>query len=68
MGPLYQSRYVPRWLATFGLIAAPLAFIGELVTLLGFDVPLWVFIPNLPFELTIGLWLLIKGARTPGDA
>lgn len=60
---LYQSGFVPRWLATFGLIAAPLAFIGELVTLLGFDVPLWVFIPNLPFELTIGLWLLIKGAN-----
>ncbi len=59
---LYQSRYVPRWLATFGLIAAPLAFIGELVTLLGIEVPLWVFIPNLPFELTIGFWLLIKGA------
>ena len=59
---LFQSRYVPRWLATFGLIAAPLAFIGELVTLLGIDVPLWVFLPNLPFELAIGLWLLIKGA------
>ncbi|MBC8509269.1 MAG: DUF4386 domain-containing protein [Anaerolineales bacterium] len=60
---LFQSRFVPRWLATFGLIAAPLAFIGELITLMGFDVPLWVFIPNLPFELTIGLWLLIKGAK-----
>lgn len=64
---LYQSRYVPRWLATFGLIAAPLAFIGELITLLGFEVPLWVFIPNLPFELTIGLWLLIKGASISND-
>ena len=60
---LFQSRYVPRWLATFGLIAAPLAFIGELFTLLGFAVPLIVFIPNLPFELLIGFWLLLKGAK-----
>jgi hypothetical protein len=58
---LFKSRYVPRALSTFGLIAAPLAFIGELVTLLGFSVPLWVFIPNLPFELTIGIWLIVKG-------
>lgn len=60
---LFKSRYVPRWLATFGLIAAPLAFIGELITLMGFNVPLWVFLPNLPFELAIGLWLLVKGTR-----
>jgi len=65
---LFQSRFVPRWLATFGLIAAPLAFIGEVITLIGFEVPLWVFIPNLPFELTIGLWLLINGAIIPKDA
>jgi len=61
---LYQSRFVPRWLATFGLIAAPLAFIGEFFTLLGFAVPLFVFIPNLPFELLIGFWLLLRGAKS----
>ena len=59
---LYQSGYVPRWLAVFGLIAAPLALIGTVFELLGYIVPLIVYIPNLPFELTIGLWLLIKGA------
>jgi len=31
--------------------------------LLGSDVPIVVFIPNLPFELAIGLWLLIKGVK-----
>ena len=60
---LYQSRYVPRWLAIFGLIAAPLALIGTVIELLGYSVPLIVFIPNLPFELAIGFWLLFKGAR-----
>ena len=64
---LFQSRYVPRWLALFGLIAAPLALIGTVIELLGYSVPLIMFIPNLPFELTIGLWLLIKGARDNED-
>ena len=64
---LFQSRYVPRWLAIFGLIAAPLALIGTVIELLGYSVPLIVFIPNLPFELAIGLWLLIKGASKSND-
>ena len=46
-----------------GTVAADIdALREELVSLLGFEVPLWVFIPNLHFELTIGLWVLIKGA------
>jgi hypothetical protein len=64
---LFQSRYVPRWLALFGLIAAPLALIGTVIELLGYSVPLIVFIPNLPFELTIGLWLLAKGSADSED-
>ncbi len=60
---LYKSKYVPQALAIFGLVAAPLAFIGTVFDLLGVSVPLIVFLPNLPFELAIGLWLLIKGAR-----
>jgi hypothetical protein len=64
---LFQTRYVPRWLAIFGLIAAPLALIGTVIELLGYNVPLIVFIPNLPFELAIGFWLLIKGAMKSNE-
>ena len=60
---LFKSGFVPRALSLFGLIAAPLAFIGTVVELLGFAVPLVVFIPNLPFELAIGVWLMVKGIR-----
>ena len=60
---LFKSGYVPRALAIFGLIAAPLAFIGTLGELFGMSVPLVVFLPNLPFELTIGLWLMVKGIK-----
>ncbi len=60
---LYKSGYIPRALALFGLIAAPVALIGTIFVLFGFNVPIYVFIPNLPFELGIGLWLLIKGIK-----
>ncbi len=60
---LFKSRYVPQALSLLGLIVAPLAFIGTVGELFGFAVPLFMFIPNLPFELAIGLWLLIKGIR-----
>ncbi len=42
---LYQSRYVPQALAIFGLIAAPLAFIGTVIELLGYSVPLLCSFP-----------------------
>ena len=59
---------IPRALALWGLIAAPLALIGTLIVLLGYEVPLWVFLPNLPFELTIGVWLLVKGVREDSES
>lgn len=57
----YKSGYIPKALNILGLIAAPLAFFGTLFALLGFTVPIAVFILNLPFELGLGLWLLFKG-------
>lgn len=59
----YRAGYIPRALNLLGLIAAPLASIGTLFTLLGIEVPIFVFLPNLPFELGIGLWLISKGVR-----
>ena len=59
----YKSGYLPKGLALVGLIAAPLALIGMLFVLLGYDIPIFVFAPNLPFELGIGLWLIVKGLR-----
>jgi hypothetical protein len=60
----YKSGFIPRSLNLLGLIAAPLAFIGTLFELLGYAVPIVVFLPNLPFELGVGLWLLVKGFNT----
>ena len=63
----FKSGYIPRALALFGLIAASLALIGTPLGLLGYDVPIYVFLPNLPFELTIGVWLLVKGIRDDSE-
>jgi len=59
----FKSGYIPQALSLFGLIAALLALIGTPLGLLGYDVPIFVFLPNLPFELGIGLWLIVKGIR-----
>jgi len=63
----FQSGYIPRILAIFGLIAALLALIGTPLVLLGYNVPMYVFIPNLPFELGVGLWLLVKGINAGSE-
>lgn len=63
----HKSGFLPRILAVLGIVAAPLAVIGTLFLLLGFDVPLTVFIPNLPFELGAGVWFLFKGISDPSE-
>ncbi|MCP4418352.1 MAG: DUF4386 domain-containing protein [Chloroflexi bacterium] len=60
----YKSGYIPRVLSLWGLIAASLAFMGSLFDHLGFDVSMFVFLPNLPFDLAIGLWLIVKGFKS----
>jgi hypothetical protein len=58
-----RSKYVPKALSIFGIIVASVGFIGEVFAIFGYDVPLYVFLPILPFEIAIGLWLMIKGVR-----
>ncbi len=64
----YKSGYIPWVLNLWGLIAVVLAFIGSLFDHLGFDVSLFVFVPNMPFDLAIGFWLIIKGIRDTDEA
>jgi hypothetical protein len=44
-----------------GLAAASLAFLGTMLVLFDYNVPLYLFLPVLPFELAIGVWLIVKG-------
>jgi hypothetical protein len=60
----YQSRYIPRWLSIFGIVAFAFVALESLVLLLH-PMQAWVF-PGLAailFEIVIGLWLMIKGVK-----
>ena len=59
----YKSGFLPRVLSIWGVVAAPLALVGILFYLLGYDIATIVFVPNLPFELGTGLWLVVKGIQ-----
>ena len=58
----YTSRFIPRLLAAFGILAFVLVF-GESIAVLLFSVESTVVtgLPAILFEIAIGLWLLIKG-------
>lgn len=69
----FKSRYVPRTLAAFGVISSlwcvycAFAFIA----VPHFDTmvhPGWYDVPMVLFEMTLGVWLLIRGLRPPGAA
>jgi hypothetical protein len=60
----YRSRYIPRWLSVFGIVAFAFVALESLVVLL-YPMQAWTF-PGLAailFEIVIGLWLMIKGVK-----
>jgi hypothetical protein len=70
---LFKSGYVPRLLAGFGVFSYFLIFVNSVVDILVprnaaaltmvSPVGMIFMSPSILFELTIGLWLLIKGIR-----
>jgi hypothetical protein len=66
---MYRSRLVPRIIPVLGLIGAPLLIAAVIATLFGGDighVSAFRAIATLPvaaWELSLGLWLVIKGFR-----
>jgi len=59
---LDQSRIVPRWLSLWGLITVLPLLIGTLTAIFEFDLPFILFVPYVPFEIVIGIWILAKGS------
>jgi hypothetical protein len=63
---LFKSRYVPRALAAFGVCSSLLAVPSALLTIVFPDfatIAIAGLLPILIYEITLGLWLLIRGAR-----
>jgi hypothetical protein len=60
-GLLYKSRLVPRWLAVWGLAAMIPVTVGTICTVLGIGISFILFVPYIPFEFFLGIWILIFG-------
>jgi hypothetical protein len=58
---LDQSRLVPRALSLWGLITVLPILFGTVLAILGYEIPFIFYVPYVPFELVIGLWILVKG-------
>jgi hypothetical protein len=60
----YVSMYIPRWLSGWGLASVCLMSIPVLLTLYDRDfltAARVLYLPYLPFELVLGVWLIVKG-------
>jgi hypothetical protein len=70
---LYTSRLVPRWIPTLGLIGAPLLIASSAGSLFGgweqvSGVGLTMAMPIAVWELSVGVFMIVKGFRTPPAA
>ena len=62
---LDKSRIVPRVLSLWGLITVFPCLIATLFVIFGYEVPFFVYLPYVPFEFVIGVWILVKGIKIP---
>ncbi len=58
---LLRTRLVPRWLAALGLVGYALHLVGAGAELFGLPLSLVLLIPGGLFEVTLAIWLLVKG-------
>jgi hypothetical protein len=66
----FQSRIIPRWLSGWGIIGAPLAIAGCVLTMFGVIssssmINTALTLPLGLQEIPLALWLIIKGFRAP---
>ncbi len=58
---LDKAQMVPRWLSLWGLVTTFPMLVGTVAQIFGYTIPFVFYVPYVPFELVIGLWILIKG-------
>jgi hypothetical protein len=58
---LYRSSLVPRVLSLWGLITALPLLVGTVTQIFGYTLPIYLYVPYVPFEFVIGVWILVKG-------
>jgi hypothetical protein len=65
---MYQSRLVPRWIPTVGLIGAPLLLLSSTATLFGAwdqvsSASFLLALPIATWEFSVGVYMTVKGFR-----
>jgi hypothetical protein len=60
---LYKSEIIPRVLSLWGLLAVIPCLVATVSAIFDTELPFLVYLPYVPFEFFIGLWILIKGIR-----
>lgn len=58
---LYKARTVARPLSLWGLVSAQGVFAGGLLGFFGLTAPVLLYVPYIPFEFVIAIWILVKG-------
>jgi hypothetical protein len=58
---LYKSRVIPRLLSLWGFATVPVVLGATIATVFGCEVPFAVYLPYVPFEFVVGIWILVKG-------
>lgn len=59
-----RTRFVPRWLGIWGLASVALVCLGTLLSVWDRDLhpPILLYAAYVPYELFVGIWLLVKGS------
>ena len=71
---MYQSRRVPRWIPTLGIIGIPMLLVSSTATLFGgweqtSNIAMLLALPIGAWELSVGIYMAVKGFRpAPGTA
>lgn len=64
---LYKSGVVPRALSLWGLITVLPCLIGTLLVVFGYEALVFLYVLYMPFELIIGVWILVKGINEASE-
>ena len=60
---LYKSGLVPHALSLWGLVTVFPMLIGTVTQIFGYTIPFIFYVPYVPFEFAIGVWILVKGVK-----
>jgi hypothetical protein len=66
-GLLVKSRVVPVALSLWGLIAILPMLVGTLTQIFGHSIPFIFYVPYVPFELVMAVWILVKGIQVGSE-